>query len=176
MTTVELLTVCLSMLALAVSGGVALRQDLIGRRQLTLVYAQLAAEFRDREFVRAVHFVRDDLRNVVQDPAVRPKELPVEVQDPLGRVSVFFDQLGQLVAYRAVEEKLVLSLVGAWIDQTWRAVEPHVKAERQARLDEMARGAAISADYLVFYEDLVARVRARPPQQLTGRLGLRTVT
>ena len=81
-------------------------------------------------------------------------------------VGHFYDNLGVFVAYKVVTEDLVIGFFGVGLNELWTVLEPYILRERQIR----------RMGYMVFYEDLVYRFRAREPANVYEALGLHKLT
>jgi hypothetical protein len=63
---------------------------------------------------------------------------------------------GALIAYRLVDEKLIIGVLATQAMQVWASVEPFVLAEREHRRANLSEHA--SPGFLQYYEHLVCRV------------------
>jgi hypothetical protein len=59
---------------------------------------------------------------------------------------------------RVSGQDLAIGFHGVGLSEAWSVLDPYIRRERQNR----------GMRYAVFYEDLVCRVRARPPRRYTG--------
>jgi hypothetical protein len=63
----------------------------------------------------------------------RVEDLSSDYRDSAYAVIYYFNQVGALVAFGLVSENLVIGVLGSWIMQTWRALEPVIIEERRNR-------------------------------------------
>lgn len=114
------------------------------------VVVDLFREFRTEEQRTSRDFVTHKLGSVTHGPV---SLLAPDVRDHVERVSHFFDNLGLLVAYDLANEALVAGFMGSSALHSWTAIEPFIRAERESR----------GSGYQEYFEDLVSRLRVRPP-------------
>jgi hypothetical protein len=79
--------------------------------------------------------------------------------------------LGVFVAFKIVEEDVVLAFFGPGMDRHWQILEPYVQQERELRKSSWPE-----SSFLVFFEGLVARYRKRPSLEIYGDRRLLKVT
>jgi hypothetical protein len=86
----------------------------------------------------------------------RMQDLPPDYRTSAYAVVYYFNQVGTLVAFGLVSENLVIGVLGSWIMQTWRALEPVIIRERRHRIDTYPADAP--ANFSDYFEHLVQRV------------------
>ena len=82
------------------------------------------------------------------------------------RVVFYYDNLGVFVAFKVIGQDLAVAFHGAGLTEAWAVLEPFIRREREIR----------AMRYAVFYEDLVYRSRARPPNQVYRKLKVHTLS
>jgi hypothetical protein len=116
-----------------------------------LLLYELLRQFRDADFRKwRLYIVRELKRDY---PLARLGEHPYD-HLPAGVVSVssFFDDVGLLVATRAIPEEPLLAHMGGSLNACWRGLEEYILTERRHRP---------TGTYLAFYEHLVALYRKK---------------
>jgi hypothetical protein len=99
-------------------------------------------------------------------PELGVSGLPEPARDHVRKVGFFYDNLGVFVAYRVVEQNLVLDFFGVGMNEVWTIVEPFIRREEQIR--EM--------HYMAFFNDLVVRFGQRSQGGIYRQRGLRRVS
>jgi hypothetical protein len=131
------------------------------------IAADIWPEWRSEEF-------REHMLTVVNSrpaPGVSTgwmKDLPSDYRTSAYAVIYYFNQVGTLVAFNLVSENLVVGVLGSWIVQTWRALEPVIIRERRHRADTYPPEAP--ANFSDYFEHLVQRVL-----DLGGREAMNTI-
>ncbi|MGP4050013.1 DUF4760 domain-containing protein [Streptomyces sp. 2A115] len=74
---------------------------------------------------------------------------------------VFYDDVGKLVAFGVVDERLVIGSHGLNIVSMWDALAPYIYRER-----------VLSTPAMLYFEDLAARAKTRPMATVHAQLGL----
>jgi len=169
------LSLTISLVAICVSGYLPRRQANYSRSQVVVNFVSFFTEARGADFIEDVRYVCTDLL-ADSTQVVAVSQLPAEVRGRIYRVANYFDQLGLLVAARALDAEIVIGLLGNWLDQCWRVLEPFIIQERNLRAESMGRGESVSAGYLEYFEDLVVRTRRNPPGVVQARLRLHKVS
>ncbi|MER6130510.1 hypothetical protein [Streptomyces sp. NPDC001815] len=77
------------------------------------------------------------------------------------RVSLFYDDVGKLVSFGVVEERLIIGSYGLNIVNMWDALAPYIYKERM-----------LTTRAMVYFEDLAARAKARPMDSVHAQLRL----
>ncbi|GAA2589594.1 hypothetical protein GCM10010435_80250 [Winogradskya consettensis] len=152
----SLSSLVVSILALAVSGGVAVRQLVRMRHSNMLPVAlDLFREFRTGQF-------RDNMRYIVEDLWTEHPpgddtgilDLPDNDRARVIPVVSYFNNVGVLVANGVVDETVVRGFMGQSVLRAWDRAAPYLRAERLHRADP---------SYNAFFEHLAARCIALPP-------------
>lgn len=155
-----------SLVALLLSTYVAVDQARIMRQANSLpITIDLFREFRSPEFKVSQAYVLSSLRDDFPPINKGLRALPEPAFSHARIVSHFFDNLGVFVANNIVSERLVVSFIGDTLLACWSVLEPYILQERQSQ----------GFEYQTYFEDLVARARANPPQEARRKLGLRTL-
>ncbi|MDQ0600804.1 hypothetical protein QF037_005149 [Streptomyces canus] len=71
------------------------------------------------------------------------------------RVSLFYDDVGKLVAHGVVEESLIIGSYGLNIVNMWDVLAPYIYKER-----------ILTTKAMLYFEDLAARAKARPMESV----------
>jgi hypothetical protein len=149
----------IALVALVLSVGQTRRQNLLP------VVLDIFRESRTEEWFRARDWVV--ARLATEHPPDRGVSgLPEPARERVRRVVFFYDNLGVFVAYKVIGQDLAIGFHGVGMSEAWLILEPYIRREREIR----------KMGYAVFYEDLVCRVRSRPPAQVYGKLKLRRLT
>jgi hypothetical protein len=161
----NLTAVTVSVLALAVSSLIALRQAKAMRHANQLpVVVDLFQKFRTPDFFEHEEYVLRRLRDECP-PALGFSQLPAPAKTHFQIVAAFYTSIGIMVNFEIVDEDLAIASFGYRLSRTWQVVEPYVRRERELRRD-------VYAEYL---EDFVARVESRPPQRVLRDRRVRTL-
>lgn len=162
-TLVNLAAIVISVVSLAVSGLLAIRQNRTAAAGYALpVVLEIFDQFRTQEFFDARQYVFDRL-NKDFDPPVAYSDLPEQARAKVRIVAGRYDDLGKLVAHGIVGEELIIGSNGTSIRRVWESVAPFV-------LDERRKAGTQTWRYL---EDLACRANRTPPSAIYARLGLR---
>jgi hypothetical protein len=157
------LALALSVVSLVVSSVVSVRQlQLANNSNLLPVVVELFRETRQPDFSRAIEYIKWDLGRQYS-PESGYRRLPDEPLRHIRRVSLFYDDVGKLVAHGVVDERLIIGSYGPNIIQMWDVLAPYIYRE-----------AELTTKAMVYFEDLAHRARARPQSDVHGALGLRT--
>ncbi|MCZ7458917.1 DUF4760 domain-containing protein [Streptomyces sp. WMMC940] len=157
----NLLAVLLSAVALVTSIAVSRRQLRLAQNSNVLpIILQLFKETRDPDFSRAIEYISHDLaREYPPDNGYR--RLPPEVRKHVRRIGLFYDDVGKLVAFGVVDERLVIGSYGVNIVAMWDALSPYIHRER-----------ALSTKSMLYFEDLAARAKTTPMAAVHAELRL----
>jgi Domain of unknown function (DUF4760) len=109
----------------------------------------LGQEYRSDEFQLAQSYVIELLAKE-HNVSLGVTDLPMEARTRVLKVVNFFTWLAGLVFFDIVDEEFIVGLIGSRINNAWEKLEPYILQERQTKSNP---------DYLVFYEDLVCRIR-----------------
>jgi hypothetical protein len=130
----------------------------------TLVAIELLSRERSRdEFLRAEDFVLNELADRYPQLDVSVSDLPAEARRHVTRLSLYYNGLGQMLAFAAVDPKLLMGTISYRSRQAWRVLEPYILAER-ARRGEM---------YLSHFEHLVYMTTHNPWATAVRKLDLK---
>ncbi|GGV73698.1 hypothetical protein GCM10010277_87560 [Streptomyces longisporoflavus] len=157
--------IAVSVFALAVSSWLAKNQFMAQRHGNHVgPLIELLTEFRSLEFHRNYAFIRDELPGLSSDGGI--SGLDEDVQKKIYDVGYFF-QLYAILAYLDImDERFVSALLHRRYIETWAALEPFVRKERELQ------GLSDSA-ILNILETFVARLHESPPEErqrmLAGR-------
>ncbi|MFF0206209.1 hypothetical protein [Streptomyces sp. NPDC005017] len=157
------LALAISVLSLVVSSVVSVRQlRLANNSNLLPVVVELFRETRQPDFSRAIEYIKTDLARE-QSPEFGYRRLPEEPLRHVRRVSLFYDDVGKLVAHGVVDERLIVGSYGPNIINMWEVLAPYIYRERE-----------LTSAAMIYFEDLAHRARARPQAHVHQELGLRT--
>ncbi|WP_204036788.1 DUF4760 domain-containing protein [Micromonospora qiuiae] len=153
-----------SVITVGVSAFFALRQLRLSQSaNHTLVAIELLT--RDRmsdDFLDSQQFVLTEL------PARHPTAVPVSGLPPdarkhVNRIALYYNSLGQMLAFNVVDPALLLGSGGFRAREAWAVLEPYILAERAVR----------SEAYLSNFEHLVVLATETPWPVAARKLGLR---
>ncbi|WP_158886838.1 DUF4760 domain-containing protein [Amycolatopsis anabasis] len=170
----SLVSTLLSLVALIASSVLAYRQAMAARSQAMINFSMVLARVNSAEFLKNIDYIRGDFPGRF-DSNVPVSELPLEARDKIVAVVNYFDQLGVLVAFRALDQEIVIGYMGNWLDQVWEILECHILGERNKRFISKRRNESISSGYLKYFDHLVWLARADPPEKIQRRQKLRSV-
>jgi hypothetical protein len=160
---VSIVTVVISVMSLAVSGALVLRQMRIARDGYALpVVLDLFGKLRTDEHFTADQYVLHKFRAEVPD-VVAFTALPAAARAHLRTIGGLYDDLGKLVAHGIVSEELVIGSRGDSITRVWDIVAPFIYEERRLK----------GTNLWIYLEDLAARAATTPPTTIHTKLGLR---
>lgn len=163
---IAMITIILSIVSLAVSGMLALRQLRTATDGYALpVVLNVFSQFRSQEFFEAQQYVFYQLNRDFEEP-IAYTQLPLESRSKVRAVAGLYDDLGKLVAHRIIREELIIGSNGVAVRRIWEAVEPFVLKERQKR----------KSNLWIYLEDLAYRVVQTPPATIHERLKLHRYT
>ncbi|PYC65550.1 hypothetical protein C7C45_28370 [Micromonospora arborensis] len=145
---------CGSAIAVVVTVVFALRQLRSAQTaNQTLVAIELLTRDRSSdEFLRAEDFVLNELTVRHPPPHVSVSDLPAEARHHVVRLSLYYNGLGQMLAFAAVDPRLLVGTVSYRSRQAWRVLEPYILAERAQR----------GETYLSHFEHLVHMATHNP--------------
>ncbi|WBB68839.1 hypothetical protein [Micromonospora sp. WMMD812] len=145
---------CGSAIAVVVTVVFALRQLRSAQTaNQTLVAIELLTRDRSSdEFLRAEDFVLNELTARYPPPDVSVSALPAEARHQVVRLSLYYNGLGQMLAFVAVDPRLLMGTVSYRSRQAWRVLEPYILAERARR----------GETYLSHFEHLVHMATHNP--------------
>lgn len=154
-----------SAMAVVVTAAFAVRQL---RSAQTANHTLVAIELltRDRssdEFLRSEDFVLNELTVRYPPPGVSVGDLPTEARHHVARLSLYYNGLGQMLAFAAVDPRLLMGTVSYRSRQAWRVLEPYILAERARR----------GETYLSHFEHLVHMATHNPWATAVRKLDLK---
>lgn len=157
----NLVAVLVAAIALATSVAVSRRQLRLAQNSNVLpIVLQLFKETREPEFSRAIEYISTRLA-IEHAPDHGYRSLPPDVKRDIRRVSLFYDDVGKLVAFGVVEERLVIGSYGLNIVNMWDVLAPYIYKERM-----------LTTRAMLYFEDLAARAKARPMASVHAQLRL----
>jgi hypothetical protein len=158
----NVITIVISVISLAVSGTLALRQMRAAKDGYALpVVLNVFSTFRTESFVDAERYVLHQLGSDFPNP-IPYSDLPMSARSYLWKVAGLYDDLANLVAHGVVSEALVVGSRGNTVIRVWEVLQPFVEQDRQQR----------GSNAFVYLEDLAARASRTPPAEVHKRLHL----
>ncbi|MFF3453672.1 hypothetical protein ACFYXH_04930 [Streptomyces sp. NPDC002730] len=162
------LSLALNLLAVLVAAAALATSLAMSRRQLRLaqnsnvlpIVIQLFRETREPDFSQAIEYVARRLATE-HPPDNGYRYLPDEAKRPIRRISLFYDDVGKLVAHGVVDEQIVIGSYGWNIVAMWDVLAPYIYRERE-----------LSSKAMLYFEDLAARAKARPMAIVHAQIGL----
>lgn len=158
----EAATLGFSLAAIIVSVVSSRRQAAGDQRSNLLAFlAGMGGRNRSPEFREAQDYILTELSDY--DPSLGVTKLPRPARDHVWQVGGFYQDLGVLVNTGILNEDIAAALHYTGIKETWRALEPYVRAERERRRDRTGGGLFSS------FESLAAYVDSVPHQQVLAK-------
>ncbi|MET9151706.1 hypothetical protein ABZX82_10620 [Streptomyces griseoflavus] len=162
------LSVASTVLALVISVVSLVASSVVSARQLQLahnsnllpVVVELFRETRQPHFSRAIEYISLELARE-HSPEFGYRRLPEEPLRHVRCVSLFYDDVGKLVAHGVVDERLIIGSYGPNIVNMWSVLAPYIYRERE-----------LTTKAMIYFEDLAYRARARPQARVHAELGL----
>jgi hypothetical protein len=152
--TLSITGLAISLITVGISTVLVARQIRFQRHANQVpVVISLGQEYRSDDFQRAQDYVVNTLRSE-HDPSSGISGLPDQARHDVRQVSTFFTNLGTLVFLGMIDEEFAIGFLGYRARNDWEALEPYIVQERQL---------TNNPDLLVFFEDLVCRVRENGP-------------
>lgn len=163
---ISIIAVIVSIIAIAYSVIISQRSNSLQ------IMTDLFQEYRSIEFKDASRYVIDDL-----EKNCNPEDGYWQLKDPsrtrVLKVSHFFNNIGALVAYKIVDEDLIIGYMGSNILMVWDKLYPFLENERSHRLKKHG----IGKEYQEHFEDLVCRVYNKKPDDiLKNKLKLKKIS
>lgn len=154
----------ISVITVVVSAFFALRQLRLSQRaNHTLVAIELLTRDRMSDaFLDSQQFVLTELRTACP-PGMPVSQLPVDARKHVNRIALYYNGLGQMLAFKVVEPALLLGTGGYRAREAWTTLEPYILAERAAR----------GESYLSNFEHLAVLATETPWPMAVRSLGLR---
>ncbi|WFE38759.1 hypothetical protein [Micromonospora sp. WMMD998] len=153
-----------SVITVGVSAFFALRQLRLSQgANHTLVAIELLTRDRMSDaFLDSQQYVLSELRAACP-PGMSVSELPADARKHVNRIALYYNGLGQMLAFQVVEPALLLGTGGFRAREAWAVLEPYILAERAAR----------GESYLSNFEHLVVLATETPWPVAVRKLGLR---
>jgi hypothetical protein len=152
----------LSLLALAVSTRLAVKQQAMQRHANTLpALSLLLAEFRSANFHESYEYVCSRLQEHPAECGI--SGLPREARRHVYAVCYLYQHLGELVRLGVVNERELLIPARNRLTAVWSAVQPFVLSERANKL-------VAGPDVLRVLEVFAERAQALPPDSYARAL------
>lgn len=162
---VAVFSVILSLAAIVVSVIVAISQQAVARRERLLPFIEMLDEFHTPEFKALLAYVTNNLATDLPQPSIGYRPLDVETRRKLRPLTSYFNEVGVLVANKAIPAELVSGMMGGSIAESWSVLAPYIYARRLDRGND--------PNYYAYYEHLAACIRELGPQRLESKLGLK---
>jgi len=160
----DILSLVISIIALATSLFVAYKQIMLAKHSNSFpVTIDMFREFRSLEFKQHLYYVLFKFPSINQ-PDKGIHGLPEETRNHVLEVCHFFDNLGVMVANKAVDEKLIISFLGGTALKTWEIIYPYIMAERAGRENGL---------YQEFFEHLIFVIKKNPPEKVIKKMSLK---
>jgi hypothetical protein len=163
----SIIGLALSLAATGISTILVVRQTRFQRHSNQVPVAiTLAQEYRSDDFQLALDYVMHVLP-VRHDSKLGISHLPEEGRRYARRVASFFTNLAGLVFFDVADEDFAIGFFGNRAKDAWDVLERYIVQERAQENNP---------DFVVFFEDLVCRVRERGPAVEAYRLKLKKLT
>lgn len=164
--TLNLTALAVSLLALVISVLLSVRQlqSMRHANHLPVAIELLTRDFNSDTFLARERKVVAELAE--HNPALGFSGLPDEIRTATYSVAFFYDSIAILVAFRFIQENLVLGTMSYRIRRIWRVLEAHIDGERRLR----------GHPFLDVLEHLAALAFAQEAAGPRGRIRLRTVS
>ncbi|WFE34083.1 hypothetical protein [Micromonospora sp. WMMD975] len=153
-----------SVITVGVSAFFALRQLRLSQgANHTLVAIELLTRDRMSDaFLDSQQYLLTELRTACP-PGMPVSELPADARKHVNRIALYYNGLGQMLAFQVVEPALLLGTGGFRAREAWAVLEPYILAERAAR----------GESYLSNFEHLAVLATETPWPVAVRKLGLR---
>lgn len=153
-----------SVITVGVSVFFALRQLRLSQSaNHTLVAIELLTRDRMSDaFLDSQQFVLTELRARCS-PELRVSDLPSDARKHVNRIALYYNGLGQMLAFNVVDPALLIGTGGFRAREAWSVLEPYIIAERAAR----------GESYLANFEHLAVLATETPWSVAVRKLGLR---
>src|SRR5689334_12370597 len=121
---INIISLLISLIALAISAYLAHRQASAAHgANLIPVISNSFREWRQPDFVLTQKYILTSL-SLNHDANMRPSGIPEPLQSQIDTVAIFYDDLGKLVAYRALDWIIVIGTFGVTTVRVWDALKP----------------------------------------------------
>src|SRR5438045_9421979 len=116
----------INIIALAISFAALLISVILARRQMSIaaggnlasIIISLSNEFRSAEFILSRDYTLNRLSKE-RSAEIGIAGLPEGTRERVVRVGGLFEDIGKLVAFRIIDERIVISSVGPTVIRTW---------------------------------------------------------
>ncbi|MET9888847.1 hypothetical protein ABZZ47_01290 [Streptomyces sp. NPDC006465] len=161
---INLVSLLISLIALAISAYLAHRQASAahGANLIPVIFNSFR-EWRQPDFVQTQKYILASL-SIDHDAEMGLSGIPEPLQSQIDKVAIFYDDLGKLVAYRALDWKIVVGTFGVTTVKVWAELRPFIYREREIR----------GTRHMACFEDLACRAKDNPPVELHKKMGLRS--
>jgi hypothetical protein len=160
---INVTSLLISLVALAISAYLAHRQASAahGANAIPVIFNSFR-EWRQPDFIQTQKYILASLGGD-HDASMGLSGIPEPLQSQIDKVAIFYDDLGKLVAYRALDWEIVIGTFGVTTVRVWDALKPFIYRERELR----------GTQHMALFEDLACRAKVNPPVDLHKRIGLR---
>ena len=166
-TLLNILAILLSLSAIIVSAGIAIRQAKYTRQANHVPFAaQILAELRSERFIRDEEFVISALTKECS-PDLGISRLPIDVKTRVLNVASYYQTIGALCAYDILDHEMVSYMIGRRVMRAWNALEPFLRVDSENE----DKGARVYS----MFEDLAARSETVDRLAIAIRLGLQRI-
>ncbi|MGC7100384.1 DUF4760 domain-containing protein [Amycolatopsis lurida] len=172
---ISILSTIIALSAVLVGGVLARKQASAANSQVIVHFSGILAEAGQAGFAEKIDYVRHEFHTEFA-PEVAVGALPPKARAAVSDVVNYFDRIGLLVAFDALDAEIVIGYMGNWIDETWTTLFPNIHQERLRRRRAAAEPKPVSTGYLVYFEHLVWLVRTKPPAKVHRKRKLRRIS
>lgn len=160
---INLVSLVISLIALTISAYLAHRQASAahGANLIPVIFNSFR-EWREPDFIRTQKYILASLGSE-HGAEAGLSGIPEPLQSQIDKVAIFYDDLGKLVAYRALDWRIVIGTFGITIVRVWTVLKPYIYREREIR----------GTQHMACFEDLACRAKNNPPSKLHRKMGLR---
>jgi len=160
----SVIALVVSVVALVVSTLFAVRQQRSARtaNNTTVAVELLSREMLSAWFQESEAYVIGRLVDE-HEPSDGIEGLPLDARAHVYRVGWFYASVAHLVAFGAINELMVISIVKFRLNQAWTVLAPYIQAERALR----------NPNSMIFFEDLACRAEDFDDAKLRRKMRLR---
>jgi hypothetical protein len=145
----SIVAIALSVVALAISTWLALRQGLLSKRANHMpAYLHLLSEFRSREFNDHYLYVCEKLTRE-HGAELGISGLPENAREAIYDIAYYYQTFAILVLTRIVDEDIILAFLHWRIVRVWDAIAPYVAREREISKASGAQVLRLLEEYAV---------------------------
>lgn len=165
-TVIAAISAAVSLVAIIVSSLVARSQIKVARQQQLLPFiSEMLNEFHKPAFKELLSYVTDQLELDLPQPEKAFRSLDVETRRKLRPLTSYFNEVGLLVADRAISARMVAGMMGGSIAESWQVLAPYIYARRMERDND--------PNYYAYFEHLAACIADLDPVRLAEELNLK---